>query len=86
MSIHKYNMGVIGNCSYIAYINMHADVKWMCLPKFDSSFLFGSLLDEKKGGHFQIHPATDLTRAGNTIFPIQIYSVPNSAWKIRASG
>ena len=51
MPVHKYNMGIIGNCSYIGYINQHADVKWMCLPKFDSSFLFGSLLDEKKGGH-----------------------------------
>jgi GH15 family glucan-1,4-alpha-glucosidase len=69
MSIHKYNMGVIGNCSYIAYINMHADVKWMCLPKFDSSFLFGSLLDEKKGGHFQIQPATDLYQSRQYYLP-----------------
>lgn len=60
MSLHKYNMGVIGNCSYMAYIDMHADVKWMCMPKFDSSFLFGSLLDEERGGHFSIRPATDL--------------------------
>jgi glucoamylase len=31
----------------------------MCLPRFDSSFLFGSLLDESKGGHFYIRPASD---------------------------
>lgn len=60
MSIHKYNLGIIGNCSYLAYIDTHADVKWMCMPKFDSSFLFGSLLDEDRGGHFYIRPATDL--------------------------
>lgn len=59
MAKHKYNFGVIGNCSYLAYVDMHADIKWMCLPRFDSSFLFGSLLDEEKGGHFYVRPATD---------------------------
>jgi GH15 family glucan-1,4-alpha-glucosidase len=56
MAVHKYNMGVIGNCSYLAYIDLRADVRWMCMPKFDSSFLFGSLLDEENGGHFGIRP------------------------------
>ena len=59
MPLHKYNMGIIGNCSYLAYIDTKADVKWMCLPRFDSSFLFGSLLDEEKGGHFFIQPADE---------------------------
>jgi GH15 family glucan-1,4-alpha-glucosidase len=58
MQVHKYNLGIIGNCSYLAYIDLKADVKWMCLPRFDSSFLFGSLLDEQKGGHFSVTPAT----------------------------
>ncbi|MDQ3683903.1 MAG: glycoside hydrolase family 15 protein [Bacteroidota bacterium] len=59
MSVHKYNLGVIGNCSYLAYIDTKADVKWMCMPRFDSSFLFGSLLDEEIGGHFFIQPAAE---------------------------
>lgn len=59
MPIHKYNMGITGNCSYLAYIDTSADIKWLCLPRFDSSFLFGSLLDEEKGGHFSIRPAMD---------------------------
>lgn len=59
MAKHKYDFGVIGNCSYLAYIDMHADVKWMCMPRFDSSFLFGSLLDEEKGGHFYIRPSAE---------------------------
>ncbi len=50
-------MGIVGNCSYIAYIDTHASVKWMCMPRFDSSFLFGSLLDEEKGGEFSIMPS-----------------------------
>lgn len=56
MSQHKYDLGVIGNCSYLAYIDTKADVKWMCLPRFDSSFLFGALLDEENGGHFYVRP------------------------------
>jgi GH15 family glucan-1,4-alpha-glucosidase len=59
MSIHKYNLGVIGNCSYLAYINTNADVQWMCMPRFDSSFLFGSLIDEERGGHFYIKPVNE---------------------------
>jgi len=54
---HKYNLGITGNCSYLAYIDTDADVKWLCMPRFDSSFLFGGLLDEKKGGCFKITPA-----------------------------
>lgn len=59
MAIHQYNMGIVGNCSYMAYIDTHAAVKWMCMPRFDSSFLFGSLLDSQKGGEFSIIPAGD---------------------------
>lgn len=61
MRIHQYNMGIVGNCSYMAYIDTQASVKWMCMPRFDSSFLFGSLLDEKKGGEFAITPAGEWT-------------------------
>jgi len=53
---HKYNLGVIGNCTYMAYIDTDSDVKWLCWPRFDSSFVFGGLLDEKKGGTFKIIP------------------------------
>ena len=53
---HKYNLGIIGNCSYLALIDTHADVKWLCWPRFDSSFVFGGLLDDDKGGQFSITP------------------------------
>lgn len=63
-------MGVIGNCTYMAYIDTQARVRWMCMPRFDSSFLFGSLLDEKKGGEFSITPV------GN--FTSKQYYIPNT--------
>ncbi|HEU5146935.1 MAG TPA: glycoside hydrolase family 15 protein [Chryseosolibacter sp.] len=37
-------------------MDTHAAVKWMCMPRFDSSFLFGSLLDKQKGGEFSVTP------------------------------
>ncbi|MCG6169128.1 glycoside hydrolase family 15 protein [Leptospira sanjuanensis] len=49
-------MGLIGNCSFIAQISEDTNVEWLCWPKFDSSFIFGSLLDKKKGGEFRILP------------------------------
>lgn len=56
---HTYDMGVIGNCAFMAYINNKANVEWMCWPRFDSSFIFGGLLDDEKGGEFSISPNTD---------------------------
>lgn len=49
-------MGLVGNCAYLAYIDETAAVQWLCWPRFDSSFVFGSLLDTKVGGKFSITP------------------------------
>ena len=54
-----YRLGIVGNCSYIAYIDDRAEVRWLCMPRFDSSFVFGSLLDPDKGGEFSIRPVVD---------------------------
>lgn len=53
---HRYDMGIVGNCSYMTHINTQGDIAWMCWPRFDSSFIFGSLLDEEQGGEFSIRP------------------------------
>ncbi len=50
-------MGLIGNCSYSALVDVDANIAWLCWPRFDSSFIFGSLLDKEKGGEFSIRPA-----------------------------
>lgn len=54
---HVYPFGIIGNCSYMSYIDDSANVVWQCWPYFDSSFIFGSLVSEKKGGRFSITPS-----------------------------
>ena len=59
MEQHKYNYGIIGNCAYLGLIDTHANIGWLCWPRFDSSFVFGSLLDEENGGQFSIQPEWD---------------------------
>lgn len=59
MKNHKYNSGIIGNGSYIAHINTKAEIVWLCWPNFDSSPIFGSLLD-KNCGHFSILPDSNI--------------------------
>jgi len=46
--------GIIGNCRSAALISKTGSLDWCCLPQFDSSSVFAKLLDEKKGGSFEI--------------------------------
>ncbi len=45
--------GIIGNCTYSALLKEGA-VEWLCWPRFDSSFVFGEMLDSQKGGQFKV--------------------------------
>ncbi|WP_129716679.1 glycoside hydrolase family 15 protein [Pedobacter sp. SYP-B3415] len=56
MNRHTYNTGIIGNCAYLAHINQNTNIDWLCWPRFDSSFIFGGMLDKKKGGEFSVLP------------------------------
>ncbi|NBC83037.1 MAG: glycoside hydrolase family 15 protein [Bacteroidetes bacterium] len=49
------NYGVIGNCRSAAMISERGSVDWYCTPEFDSSSIFGKLLDKNIGGSFEIH-------------------------------
>lgn len=53
------DLALIGNCSFQALINSQAHVQWLCLPRFDSSFVVGPLVDKAQGGEFSIEPAED---------------------------
>jgi len=57
MTKHTYDYGLIGNCAFLAHIHKNTNVSWLCWPKFDSSFIFGSLLDDEKGGEFSVLPS-----------------------------
>jgi len=56
MEKHTYNTGIIGNCAFLAHVNKNTNVEWLCWPRFDSTFIFGGLLDKNKGGEFSILP------------------------------
>ena len=56
MSKHTYDSGLIGNCAYIAHIEKDTNISWLCMPRFDSDFIFGGMLDRKKGGKFTVLP------------------------------
>jgi len=58
---HLYQTGIIGNCAFLAHVNKNTDISWLCWPRFDSPFVFGSLLDKKKGGEFSILPQGEFT-------------------------
>ncbi|MEQ9441966.1 MAG: glycoside hydrolase family 15 protein, partial [Cyclobacteriaceae bacterium] len=59
MNKHTYEYGVIGNCAFLAHIGKDTNVSWLCWPRFDSSFVFGGILDEEKGGEFSIKPSSE---------------------------
>jgi GH15 family glucan-1,4-alpha-glucosidase len=61
MERHTYDTGIIGNCGYIAHIAKNTNVEWLCWPRFDSTFIFGGMLDKNKGGEFSILPEGKFT-------------------------
>jgi GH15 family glucan-1,4-alpha-glucosidase len=61
MERHTYDTGIIGNCAFLAHINKNTNIDWLCWPRFDSTFIFGGLLDGRKGGSFSILPLEEYT-------------------------
>ncbi|MGH9353403.1 MAG: glycoside hydrolase family 15 protein [Terriglobia bacterium] len=51
--------GIIGNMLTAALVSKEGSIDWMCWPRFDSPSVFAAILDDQKGGRFQIAPAAD---------------------------
>ncbi len=51
------NYALIGNMYTTALVGLNGSIDWFCFPHFDSPSVFAALLDESKGGRFQIAPA-----------------------------
>ena len=65
------NYGIIGDLHTVALVGMDGSIDLMSFPHFDSPTIFAALLDESKGGRFQLAPV--LTDAN----PKQLY-LPDS--------
>lgn len=48
------DFGIIGNCRSAALVSQTGSIEWCCLPNFDSSSVFASLLDKNIGGSFAV--------------------------------
>src|SRR5262249_5023133 len=46
-----------GNLRTAALVGINGSVDWLCFPFFDSPSLFGAILDDQKGGSFQLAPS-----------------------------
>src|SRR5215469_18810925 len=63
------NYGIIGNMRTVALVGMNGSLDWYCYPHFDSPSVFGAILDDNKGGRFQICPYGDQGRKKQFYWP-----------------
>src|SRR2546429_9340 len=63
------NYGIIGNMRTVALVGMNGSIDWYCYPHFDSPSVFGAILDDNKGGRFQISAGPDGVRHKQFYWP-----------------
>jgi GH15 family glucan-1,4-alpha-glucosidase len=63
------NYGIIGNMRTAALVGMHGSIDWFCFPHFDSPSVFAAILDEVKGGRFEIAPTRQEIKSKQLYWP-----------------
>src|SRR5215469_2177732 len=63
------NYGAIGNMRSIALVGMNGSIDFLCFPRFDSPTVFAALLDDERGGRFQIQPQLNHCRVRQLYLP-----------------
>jgi GH15 family glucan-1,4-alpha-glucosidase len=63
------NHGVVGNMRSIALVDTNGSIDLLCYPNFDSPSVFAALIDDQRGGRFQIQPELNGSRARQLYLP-----------------
>jgi GH15 family glucan-1,4-alpha-glucosidase len=63
------NHGIVGNLRTAALIGLDGGVNFLCWPQFDSPSIFASLLDDERGGCFELIPLLDDPRHRQLYLP-----------------
>jgi GH15 family glucan-1,4-alpha-glucosidase len=50
------NYGIVGDLHTVALVGMDGSIDFMCFPRFDSPSIFAALLDDRRGGRFELAP------------------------------
>ena len=59
MTLPIEDYGLIGNLRTAALVGRNGAIDWFCPERFDAPSVFAALLDDNKGGRFQIAPEDD---------------------------
>ncbi|HKD31828.1 MAG TPA: glycoside hydrolase family 15 protein [Xanthobacteraceae bacterium] len=63
------NHGIIGNLRTAALIGLDGTVDFLCWPRFDSPSVFAALLDDERGGLFELTPVLHNARHRQLYLP-----------------
>jgi GH15 family glucan-1,4-alpha-glucosidase len=63
------NHGIVGNLQTAALIGLDGAIDFLCWPRFDSPSIFASLLDDERGGSFELIPMLDGARHRQLYLP-----------------
>jgi GH15 family glucan-1,4-alpha-glucosidase len=53
---------LVGDLHTAALVSRDGSIDWLCLPRFDSEACFAALLGDERNGHWQIAPASGISR------------------------
>lgn len=63
------NHGIVGNLRTAALIGLDGAIDFLCWPRFDSPSVFASLLDDERGGAFELFPMLEGARHRQLYLP-----------------
>jgi GH15 family glucan-1,4-alpha-glucosidase len=63
------NYGIIGDMHSAALVGINASIDWFCFPRFDSPSVFAAILDDEKGGRFDVSPAIEGVKSKQVYWP-----------------